>query len=57
MSTHNVIYYDNGKKTEKIIKDIVKIEKEKNLLKFTSDNGTEYTWVMSDVLSYKKVGE
>jgi len=56
MSRHEVVYYQDRKKQTRIVDNVTKISKEKNLLKFTIENSDDVVFLMSNVLSYKKIG-
>jgi len=57
MSKHEVVYYQDRKKQTRIVDNVTKISKEKNLLKFAIEDGDDVVFLMSNVLSYKKIGE
>lgn len=57
MDNYRVVYYNRGKKTEMTIKNVTKIESDKNLLMFFCKGDDSHAFLMSDVLSYKKLNE
>jgi hypothetical protein len=57
MSKHEIIYYEEGKKKTRIISNVTKISKEKNLIRFSVEGSDDVLFLESRVLSYKKIGE